>query len=82
MNDETSRDDRLSHLRDVTAGYGDHEDVAALYSELESGKPNHGIVSQLLERLRVDPHLQDAVSVWANDPRTQAFLAELNAMGL
>ncbi len=78
----TNSHDPVAHLLDVTRDYPQHDDLTALQQELASDQPSHDTVHSLIERLRINPELENAIGAWANDPRTQSFLAELNALGL
>ena len=56
--------------------------IDALHAELGKDAPSAGAISEHVETLRRQPPLVAILENWFDDPRTQAFLAELSATGL
>jgi hypothetical protein len=54
----------------------------ALHAELQSERPSRARIDEHVDTLRSRAPLRAVLANWFDDPRTQAFLEELNAAGL
>ena len=73
----------LDELRSAAAGDPDaHPGIDALQAALAAKSPDAASIEQHVEHLRGVPALLGPLERWWLDPRTQAFIAELNATGL
>ncbi len=62
---------------------GEHaQHVAELRAELERQDPRPAVLAEEFERLQSHPDLGVKLTTWWNDPKTQAFIAELNGLGI
>jgi hypothetical protein len=59
-----------------------HETIDALRNELTRERPNPQAIKDHVERLSQWQNLVASLERWYLDPRTQAFIAELQATGL
>jgi hypothetical protein len=59
-----------------------HPTIDALHGELSSERPAPAAIKAHVESLRKHAPLTTLVANWFEDPRTQAFIAELTATGL
>ena len=58
------------------------ETIDALHAELGKDQPSADTIVEHVAALRRQPPLVAILENWFEDPRTQAFLAELSATGL
>jgi hypothetical protein len=70
----------LDELRSGSPRSG--ETIDALHTELGKAQPSAEAITEHVETLRRQPPLVAILENWFEDPRTQAFLAELSATGL
>lgn len=82
QSNNTPGQDSRRTFRDLVRVHKHHEDLSALQQELDREHPDSTIITGLVERLHLDPDLNAKIGLWWSAPQTQAFLAELNAMGL
>lgn len=78
-------DERRKALRESLQSYSGPEyadHVADIHSELDREEPRPSVLAAHVERLKTQPDLEFKVASWWNDPKTQAFIAELNATGI
>ena len=78
-------DERRKALRESLQEYSgpEHADhVAELHAELDREEPRPAILAAHVERLSEQPGLEFKIASWWNDPKTQAIIADLNAMGI
>ena len=61
---------------------GAHPAIDALHAAVTAKNPDPDAIRQHVEHLRGIPALLGPLERWWMDPRTQAFIAELNAAGL
>jgi hypothetical protein len=59
-----------------------HPTIDALHAAVTADKPDAATIQRHVEHLRATPALIATLERWWMDPRTQAFIAELNATGL
>jgi hypothetical protein len=70
-------------LRAAAADHpGAHPGIDALHSAVTAENPDAAAIQRHVEHLRGTPALLGPLERWWMDPRTQAFIAELNATGL
>ena len=71
---------------DLRAALPDDPDVykriSELHDELHAHHPKSAAIQEHVSALRQHPSLRDIITAWFDDPRTQAFIAELTAAGL
>jgi hypothetical protein len=73
----------LDELRAAAAEHpGTHPGIDALHAAVTAEKPDAAAIQQHVEHLQRTPALVATLERWWMDPRTQAFIAELNATGL
>ncbi len=78
-------DDQRKAIRDSLHEYGGHEHVehlGDLHAELDREEPRPAQLAAEFERLRAEPSMEFMITSWWNDPKTQSFIAELNALGI
>ncbi len=78
-------DERRKALRESLQSFSgpEHADhFEDLHAELDREEPRPSILAAHVERLSAQPDLEFKITSWWNDPKTQAFIAELNAMGI
>ncbi|MGP6157080.1 MAG: hypothetical protein ACLPYS_06140 [Vulcanimicrobiaceae bacterium] len=61
---------------------GAHPGIDALHAAVTAENPDPDAIRRQVEHLRDTPVLVATLERWWMDPRTQAFIAELNATGL
>ncbi|MFY9781473.1 MAG: hypothetical protein WAJ85_13300 [Candidatus Baltobacteraceae bacterium] len=73
----------VDELRAAAADHpGAHPAIDALHAAVTAENPDAATIQRHVEELRKTPPLVAALERWWLDPRTQAFIAELNAAGL
>jgi hypothetical protein len=80
--DQQPEHDPLEHLRTFTDEHTGHEDITALENELGQDSPDHGRITDIVDRISGNPDMSTKIQLWWNDPHTQAFISDLNATGL
>jgi hypothetical protein len=66
----------------ASADPGAHPTIDALHAAVTAEQPDAAAISRHVENLRMTPAVVATLERWWMDPRTQAFIAELNAAGL